>query len=79
MSIVPSLIVAVALAGGIEAAHPWGSGPASPHVGSQDLTPYEAAVHVSGKIGARPASGKGERRAHGYVAGRFRAAGLEVT
>lgn len=39
---------------------------------------YEAAVHISGKIGSRPAGGRGERRAHAYVAKRFRAAGLDV-
>ncbi len=42
-------------------------------------TPYGAATHLAGKIGSRPASGKGERRAHDYVAGRFGAAGLEVS
>jgi aminopeptidase YwaD len=41
-------------------------------------TAYDAAVHLSGKIGSRPEGGKGERRAHAYVADRFRAAGLEV-
>jgi aminopeptidase YwaD len=39
---------------------------------------YEAALHLAGKIGSRPASGRGERRAHDYVARRFRAAGLDV-
>jgi Peptidase family M28 len=42
-------------------------------------TPYEAAIHLSGKIGSRPAAGRNERRAHAYVARRFRAAGLEVS
>lgn len=39
---------------------------------------FDAAVHIAGGIGSRPASGKGERRAHDYVAKRFRAAGLDV-
>jgi hypothetical protein len=42
------------------------------------VSAYEAAVHVSGKIGSRPAGGRGERRAHGYVARKFEAAGLDV-
>jgi hypothetical protein len=59
------LLASLALTGGAQA---------------QDATPsaYEAAVHISGKIGSRPEGGKGERRAHAYVADRFRAAGLEV-
>src|SRR4051794_41533320 len=39
-------------------------------------TAYQAAVHLSGKIGSRPSASKNERRAHNYVAARFRAAGL---
>jgi Iap family predicted aminopeptidase len=39
---------------------------------------YEAAVQVSGKIGSRPAGGRGERRAHSFVAEQFEAAGLDV-
>jgi hypothetical protein len=39
---------------------------------------HQAAVHVSGPIGSRPAGGRGERRAHAYVAKRFEAAGLDV-
>jgi Peptidase family M28 len=42
------------------------------------VSAYEAAVHLSGKIGSRPAGGRGERRAHSYVAKRFAAAGLKV-
>lgn len=42
-------------------------------------TAHEAAVHVSGKIGSRPAGGRGERRAHAYAAEHFRAAGLAVS
>jgi aminopeptidase YwaD len=41
-------------------------------------TAYDAALQISGKIGSRPASGRGERRAHDYVARRFRAAGLDL-
>jgi hypothetical protein len=55
-----------------------GSGQPARHAGSQDLTPYRAALHVSGKIGSRPATGRNERRAHDYVATRFRA-GLDVS
>jgi hypothetical protein len=42
-------------------------------------SPYEAAVHLSGKIGSRPSASKNERRAHRYVAQQFRAAGLDVS
>jgi hypothetical protein len=41
-------------------------------------TPYQAAVHLSGKIGSRPSTSGNERRAHQYVARQFRAAGLDV-
>ncbi|HEY7267653.1 MAG TPA: M28 family peptidase [Solirubrobacterales bacterium] len=40
---------------------------------------YQAAVHLSGKIGSRPSASRNERRAHRYVARQFRAAGLEVS
>jgi Peptidase family M28 len=46
---------------------------------SQSPTPYQAAVHVSGKIGMRPSASANERRAHQYVARQFRAAGLNVS
>jgi hypothetical protein len=42
-------------------------------------SPYDAALHISGKIGSRPSAGRNERRAHNYVAEQFRAAGLGVT
>jgi hypothetical protein len=42
-------------------------------------TAYQAAVHLASKIGSRPSASANERRAHGYVARRFRAAGLDVT
>jgi hypothetical protein len=41
-------------------------------------SPYQAAVHLSGKIGSRPSASRNERRAHDYVAHQFRAAGLDV-
>jgi putative aminopeptidase FrvX len=46
---------------------------------SESPTPYQAAVHLSGKIGSRPSASKNERRAHQYVARQFRAAGLDVS
>jgi len=46
---------------------------------SEAQTPYQAAVHLSGKIGSRPSGSKNERRAHRYVARQFRAAGLDVS
>jgi len=39
---------------------------------------YAATLHVTRDIGPRPAAGRGELRAHRYVAARFRAAGLRV-
>jgi hypothetical protein len=39
---------------------------------------YDAALHLSGKIGSRPSASRNERRAHDYVARQFRAASLEV-
>ena len=52
-------------------------GTSSP-VQSEPTNPYRAAVHLSGKIGSRPEASRNERRAHDYVADRFRAAGLQV-
>src|SRR4051812_10047030 len=43
------------------------------------VSPYQAAIHLSGKIGARAAASRGERRAQAYVASRFRSAGLAVS
>jgi hypothetical protein len=43
------------------------------------LSPYQAAIHLSGKIGARAAASRGERRAQGYVASQFGSAGLTVS
>jgi aminopeptidase YwaD len=45
---------------------------------SESPSAYQAAIHVSGKIGSRPAASRNERRAHNYVADRFRSAGLTV-
>ena len=45
---------------------------------SDSPSPYEAAVHLSGKIGSRSSTSKNERRAHQYVARQFRAAGLDT-
>jgi hypothetical protein len=52
---------------------------ASPAAETKATSPYEAALHLSGKIGSRPSTSKNERRAHQYVARQFRAAGLEVS
>jgi Iap family predicted aminopeptidase len=60
--------VAIAAAGAAD------SGPRT-----DEVSPYRAALHVSGRIGSRPATGRNERRAHDYVAGRFRAAGLGMS
>jgi hypothetical protein len=40
---------------------------------------YEAAIHLSGKIGSRPSASRNERRAHRYVARQFSDAGLETS
>jgi aminopeptidase YwaD len=42
-------------------------------------SPYAAAVHLSGKIGHRPAASRGETRAQNYVASQFQEAGLTVS
>jgi len=42
-------------------------------------TPYAAALHLSAKIGPRPAASRGETRAQNYVASEFDAAGLAVS
>jgi hypothetical protein len=43
-----------------------------------EVSPFEAAAHISGKIGKRPSASANERRAHEYVARQFRAAGLDT-
>jgi aminopeptidase YwaD len=52
---------------------------ASPAAEQAGPTPYRAAIHISGKIGARPAASRGETHAQSYVASQFRAAGLAVS
>jgi aminopeptidase YwaD len=52
------------------------SAPAAEKSGS---SPYAAALHLSAKIGPRPAAGRGETRAQNWVASKFRAAGLAVS
>jgi aminopeptidase YwaD len=42
------------------------------------MSAYDAAMHVARGIGSRPAGGRGERRAHDFVARSFRAAGLDI-
>jgi Iap family predicted aminopeptidase len=83
---------AVLAAGVAVAAGPGGSGQGSPaaagastggeptraEAAAKGVSPYRAAIRISGGIGSRPAGGRGERRAHAYVAKRFRAAGLDV-
>ena len=48
------------------------------HADDSQPTAYQAAVHLASKIGSRPSASANERRAHGYVARGFRAAGLDV-
>jgi len=69
--VIRTSIAVLALVSGLAAASPAGE-PTGP-------TPYQAALHLSGKIGSRPSASKNERRAHDYVAARFRAAGLQVS
>jgi aminopeptidase YwaD len=74
------IAIAAVAAVTIGAAHAGGAGepvPAATSGGSP--SPYEAAFHISGKIGSRPAASRGERRAHAYAAGHFADAGLQVT
>jgi Peptidase family M28 len=65
-ALLAAVIAALVIGGAVEGAEPTA------------VSPLEAARHISGKIGSRPASGRGERRAHGYVARRFGDAGLGV-
>jgi hypothetical protein len=56
-----------------------GAAPASPDPAQQaGPSAYEATLHVTRGIGSRPAAGRGELRAHRYVAAQFRAAGLRI-
>jgi hypothetical protein len=52
---------------------------ASPAVETPGPSPYDAALHLSGKIGARPAASRGEARAQRWVASQFLSAGLAVS
>jgi len=70
--------------GAVVAAMVMGAGPAggsSEPVAASAGAPsaYQAALHISGKIGSRPAGGRGERRAHAYVTRQFGDAGLQVS
>lgn len=62
-------ILTLALAGVLGSGHATHAGP----------TPYEAAVHLSGKIGPRATASRGEARAQRWVASQFRTAGLAVS
>src|SRR3954447_19772601 len=42
-------------------------------------TAYQAAIHLSGKIGPRAAASRGETQAQSYMASQFRSAGLSVS
>jgi aminopeptidase YwaD len=53
-------------------------GPTAP-ASAGAATPYEAALHLSAKIGPRPAASRGETRAQSYVTAQFREAGLTVS
>jgi hypothetical protein len=58
-----------------------GGGSAKPIAAAPGADPpsaYEAALHISGKIGSRPSGSRGERRAHAYAARQFGDAGLAV-
>jgi aminopeptidase YwaD len=66
-------VLAIAIAA-LAAAAVVGAAPAA----SDAPSAYEAAIHLSEKIGSRPSASKNERRAHDYVARQFGAAGLEV-
>jgi hypothetical protein len=72
--------------GAVAAAVVMGAGPAggssepvAASAGANAPSAYQAALHISGKIGSRPAGGRGERRAHAYVARQFGDAGLQVS
>jgi aminopeptidase YwaD len=43
------------------------------------VSPHQVALHLSAKIGPRPATSRGETRAQNYVASQFRLAGLAVS
>jgi Peptidase family M28 len=68
--VIPTSIAVLAIAAVL------GASPAAP---SDATSPYRAALHLSAKIGARPAASRGETRAQRYVASQFQAAGLSVS
>jgi hypothetical protein len=72
----------VSVAGGSEPTgaprEPEGAGALRSAGARGEVGAMDAALHISGRIGSRPAGGRGERRAHAYVAKRFAAAGLTV-
>jgi aminopeptidase YwaD len=73
------LLIAAVLALPIAAATAIAGAPAPrPTFQARPLTAYEATLHVTREIGARPAASAAELRAHRYVAARFRAAGLRT-
>ena len=71
------VLILMALA--LLAAAPEARAPTAAAPQATSVSAHDAAVHISGKIGSRPAGGRNERRAHAYVADRFRAAGLAVS
>jgi len=52
-----------------------GMAPASSAAETTEVSPYRAAIHLSGKIGPRAAASRGETRAQRYVASQFRSRG----
>jgi Iap family predicted aminopeptidase len=74
------LLATAAVVLGVTTAGAKDGSPARPApTGDRGPSAYEAAIHISRKIGSRPAGGSGERRAHAYAAGQFEAAGLKVS
>ena len=73
------LAAAIIIAALVASPVPVGTGVGARAAPKDATSPYDAALQISGKIGSRPAGGKGERRAHDFVAKSFRAAGLDVT
>jgi hypothetical protein len=57
---------------------PIGTGSMSSADAKGATSAYRAALEIAGEIGSRPAGGRGERRAHSYVADQFEAGGLDV-
>jgi hypothetical protein len=76
--------IAAALAAAVAVAPAAANAPTSPAADAARTqaeaapSPYAATLRLTRTIGSRPAGSPGELRAHRYVAGRFRAAGLRV-